>query len=491
MFGEVGGGAAQDQNGSGPNLIAFLEFVQRVDGLAVDLRREPFGRRKHRPTGGFNHLVGEGLDGNIQSVRQRLKAGACALAIAVGNVANNRQGIGGRGQASAENQRRAFPVRADGQAAVSQPDSAVPAHADRKGLQGADQGPVGADGDTVRIEHRRAADQDRQVGSGAADVHHDRVFVPRGHGNGPHDARRRSGEDGLGRIVDRGLQFHVAAVGLEQAQRQAQTLSGQAVQHGIEKSFVERVDGRVQVGGGDTAGKIQAAGNAVAQEDFIEAIPHQFTDADFVGGVADREFPHHPHLPDAVLSEALGRRPDLLRPDRLRLAAAVVDGALHADVVRIGAKMLGIDPGAGRHDHPHGRDLVLDDGVGGQCGAEYDAPDGAGIHAFRDRIQSLENRAEEIRRIRGDFDLPPQTGMVQQNDIRVGTPDIQPDDHVDHHPSQFLNGNRSPCQPGRPFEEPAFIRVARASTPGGTRRQQRQATWPSKKKCSTVQVSPA
>ncbi len=92
--------------------------------------------------------------------------------------------------------------------------------------------------------------------------------------------------------------------------------------------------------------------------------------------------------------------------------------------------MLGVDPGAGRHDHAHGRDCVLDDGVGGKCGAEDNASDGAGIHAFGHRIQSLKNRAEEIRRIGGDFDLPQQTGVVQQNNIRVGASDIQPDDHV-------------------------------------------------------------
>jgi len=44
------------------------------------------------------------------------------------------------------------------------------------------------------------------------------VLVARGHGDRAHDARCRSGENGLGREIRRGLQLHVAAVGFKQPQ---------------------------------------------------------------------------------------------------------------------------------------------------------------------------------------------------------------------------------------------------------------------------------
>ena len=87
--------------------------------------------------------------------------------------------------------------------------------------QAADQRALGAD-------HRTAAGDDRDIGGGAAHVG-DHEVLEAGEKSSPDDARRRTRQDGLDRILERHLGLHQRAVALDDHQRRIDRLLDQHV----------------------------------------------------------------------------------------------------------------------------------------------------------------------------------------------------------------------------------------------------------------------
>jgi len=145
-------------------------------------------------------------------------------------------------------------------------------------------------------------------------------------------------------------------------------------------------------------------------------------------GCAPKTF-RPPDMPDAVLPE--GRRSRSISSGRTGSISRprVIDGPRDADVVSVGAKALGSMPGPAPTIMPTGGS-ILDDGIGGEGGAQHDAADLARFDALRDGFETLAHGAEQIGGIGGHFGLLAQTDAVQENDICMGSAGRPADDHA-------------------------------------------------------------
>ena len=88
-----------------------------------------------------------------------------------------------------------------------------------------------------------------------------------------------------------------------------------------------------------------------------------------MAGIANRKFAHHSNVLDAFFFQVSGNFFNFRGMDRLNFPASVIDGACNRKIMGIGAVKFRIDAGAAGDDHTHERDLMLNDGVGGQGGA--------------------------------------------------------------------------------------------------------------------------
>jgi hypothetical protein len=104
----------------------------------------------------------------------------------------------------------------------------------------------------------------------------------------------------------------------------------------------------------------------------------------------------------------------------LYFLAAMVLGAIHRIIKRVGAKMAGINARPTGDDHADLGEFLLGDEIGGQGGAEDCPLDGFGINALDYRIETGKQGLKKIIRVGGNLDLADKLPAVEKNDVGMG-----------------------------------------------------------------------
>jgi len=312
--------------------------------------------------------------------------------------------------------------------------------ADGSGLEAADQRPVSLDRHAQRLEQGRPAGQQGDVRRRAAHVQDDAVSAGAvREAQDPHDACRRSREDGLHGLFGRPADFEGASVGLEDVDGGGNPRAGRKLEDLPHELLVQVEDRGVQEGRGDAPAKVEIARQAMAEGDVPEAVADEFADLVFVCRISGAELAHDAQVCDARRLEIRCRRLDLALLDRGDLDAPVAH--IPRDEARVLAdpKVLGREARAACHDHPDTGRLALDDGVGGQGGAEDDALDGCRVLVAQDLVHHADERRDEAELVRGDLGLLSDLEILEEDGIRVGAPDVNAEDHA----TSFGEGRRA------------------------------------------------
>ena len=110
-----------------------------------------------------------------------------------------------------------------------------------------------------------------------------------------------------------------------------------------------------------------------------------------MGRVTYGELAHLSGDGDALFNERLSDGFDLLPVNGGQLASPIVHGTFGAEIFSWGSEVVGINPWASCDDHPHRRGFILNNGVGGERGAEDHPADVPVRNPFCDFFDSCEN----------------------------------------------------------------------------------------------------
>jgi len=103
--------------------------------------------------------------------------------------------------------------------------------------------------------------------------------------------------------------------------------------HSGKKMGMDRIDGSVQIGGGDTAWKTERTGKQMPHEDFFHIGFKNPRYREFMGCIADRKFRYHTNGRQGKFSELLAECMNLFFVDGFQFPPAMVERAFDPEIM--------------------------------------------------------------------------------------------------------------------------------------------------------------
>ncbi len=251
---------------------------------------------------------------------------------------------------------------------------------------------------SARISGPAAGDH-RDIGGGAAHVGDHEVLEP-GEKSRAHDARRRTRQDGLDRILERHLGLHQRTVALDDHQRRIDRLLDQHSAERLDEMADLRREPRVQRGGERAARRIELRAQFVraghrlrrqcaddaARPQLMRRIAHRE-----IGGDRER-FDAGPVLAHRALDGGLVQRLGFLAGR----GVAARNARHHAVAVALETRALDHGLVETDHERAHGAEAVFDHGIGGERGRHGHEAHLCAAGAVRAARQNAEHRADRL-----------------------------------------------------------------------------------------------
>jgi len=162
---------------------------------------------------------------------------------------------------------------------------------------------------------------------------------------------------------------------------------------------------------------------------MIELILDDLPDFYLLPGIARGKFTDDADIPDPFGAETVPHAGRLYPIDAGDFHAAVIDVAGHETGILLDVIQGRRKTGAADEQHSHPVDLVLDDGICGNGGAEDDPfqlMDGGFIDQF---VGNREKRGQKVLFVRENFGLFQNREVIDQNRIRMCAAHINTQDH--------------------------------------------------------------
>ena len=140
----------------------------------------------------------------------------------------------------------------------------------------------------------------------------------------------------------------------------------------LDKTLMNVPDRLDEVGGCDPPRKIEMSRHSMTERDVVEFLADNLRKLDLLSGVAGGKFTDDPRMMDPLGTEAIPHLEGLFPVDTGYFDAAVIDAARQEVSVLVDVIMARGKAGSADHRHSDSVDLVLNDGIGGDRGAQHD-----------------------------------------------------------------------------------------------------------------------